>query len=285
MDNTIIIDRYIFTKRKRAMTPNKYIIAGIVAVLAIAAIAAIVATSPTQATSTAQEPAPQQPQQPTAQQTPATTPPQQTPQDAASRASLEEEIYLRTLTGVLVGRTLLNGYQKVALVTVPDRICSSLAAATATSFINNVAGYRDGVAKIFVYEPGREREVARRIKEFGAEAVYIVYGGEQSQRYVANITKKTLEALAAEGYDGALLIHVRIFLATNRLQTVLEDPALREYLTKVREIRVFTADLQRKEFLFHRVEINGTSIRLNTYCRVPLTDEHVNLLRISLPPP
>jgi hypothetical protein len=103
------------------------------------------------------------------------------------------------LTGVLVGRTLLNGYQKVALVTVPDRICSSLAAATATSFINNEAGYRDGVAKIFVYEPGREREVARRIKE--------------------------------------------LFLATNRLQTVLEDPALREYLTKVREVRLFTADL------------------------------------------
>ena len=40
-----------------------------------------------------------------------------------------------------------------------------------------------------------------------------------------------------------MLIHVRAFLATNRLQTVLEDPALREYLTKVREVRLFTADL------------------------------------------
>ena len=85
----------------------------------------------------------------------------------------------------------------MALVTVLDRICSSLAAATATLFINNEAGYRDGVAKIFVYEPGREQDMARRIKEFGAEAVCIVYGGEQSHRYVANITKKTLEALAA----------------------------------------------------------------------------------------
>lgn len=294
------------------MSPNMYVIAGILSVLAIAAIAAILVLAPTQAapptpaaqqtptqpqTPTQQTPTspqtplqqtPPQPQTPPQVQTPPQTPAQQTPaqrQDVASRASLEEEIYLRSLTGLLVGRHLLMGFQRVAVVTVPDRICSSLAAATATSFLGSLAGYREGAARVFTYEPGRERELARRVVEFRPDAVYIVYGGEQRMSYVANITRRTLEALAEEGYRGALLIHVRVFLATNRLQTVLADERIRGYLASLPEIRVFTADLQRREFLFHRVSINGTAVRLETYCRVPLTEEHVALLRISLPPP
>ncbi|MGC8614069.1 MAG: hypothetical protein ACP5L2_07540 [Conexivisphaera sp.] len=41
-----------------------------------------------------------------------------------SRASLDQEIYLRSLTGYLVGKHLLAGYRKVAVLTHPDRICS-----------------------------------------------------------------------------------------------------------------------------------------------------------------
>jgi hypothetical protein len=202
----------------------------------------------------------------------------------ASRASLPEEIYLRSLTGYLVGQNLLEGYKKVAVVTYPDRICSAMAAALVTSYISK-GNYRDGAGAVFTYEEGKETETARKVVEYGADIVYIAYGGEQKMSYVAEITKRTIAALAEAGYKGALGIHVRVWLATKQLSNVLADAALAKYLASLPEIKLFTADVPNRKFFFHKVKIEGNAARPEKYNEVEITAEHAKLLSISLPPP
>jgi len=202
----------------------------------------------------------------------------------ASRASLEQEIHLRSLTGYLVGQNLLEGYKKVAVITYPDRICSAMAVALMTSYISK-GNYRDGTGAVFTYEEGREAEIAKKVVEYGADMVYISFGGEQKMSYVAEITKRTIAALAEAGYKGALGIHVRAWLATKQLSNVLAEAALAEYLASLPEIRLFTADVSNRRFLFHRVKIVGNAAKPEKYKEVEITAEHAKLLLISLPPP
>jgi len=202
----------------------------------------------------------------------------------ASRATLPEEIYLRSLTGYLVGQNLLEGYKKVAAIAYPDRICSAMAAALMTSYIAK-GNYRDGAGVVFTYEEGKEAEVAAKVKEYGADIVYLSFGGEQKMSYVAEITKRTIAALAQAGYRGALGIHVRVWLATKQLSNVLADKKLADYLASLPEIRLFTADVPNRKFFFHKVKIEGGAAKPEKYKEVEITAEHAKLLSISLPPP
>ncbi|MDP8023165.1 MAG: hypothetical protein ACP5LF_00510 [Nitrososphaeria archaeon] len=200
-----------------------------------------------------------------------------------SRASLEEEIYLRSLTGYLVGKNLLDGFKKIAVITYPDRICSAMSAALLSSYMS-VYGYKNEAGMVFAYEENKLNEMSEKISRGGFDAVYISLGGEQKMSYVSETTKKIIEALRRSGFNGALAIHVRAWLATKQLSNILAEKELKDYLLSLKEIRVFTADLQNKLFLFHKIKIEETP-KLSKFKEEKLTDEHVKLLQISLPPP
>jgi len=201
--------------------------------------------------------------------------------ETMSLASLEEEIYLRGLTGYIVAKRIFDGYKNIAIITYPDRICSSLSSSLVSSLISK-QGYRDKIAKIYLYDDNKLNDIAKDIVKNNFDSVFIVYGGEQKVSYVSEITKKTILALKNAGYKNSLLIHVRIWIATKQLSEILNDE-IREYLKSLKEIRVFTADLQNKLFLFHKVKIDN-EIKLEKYAEEKLTDEHVELLKKSVPP-
>ncbi len=203
--------------------------------------------------------------------------------NAISRASLEEEIYLRSLTGYLVGKNLLEGFKKVAVITYPDRICSAMSAALLSSYLS-LYGYKNEAGMVFVYEENKLNEISEKIAKGGFDAVYISLGGEQKMSYVSEMTKKIIESLRRFSFKGALAIHVRAWLATKQLSNILSEKELKDYLTSLKEIRVFTADLQNKLFLFHKIKIEDT-LKLSKFKEEKLTEEHVKLLQISLPPP
>jgi len=69
--------------------------------------------------------------------------------------SIPEEVYLRALTGYLVGRNLFENADRVAIIALPDRICPSIAASAATSLISK-RGYSESEGKIRIYEYSRE---------------------------------------------------------------------------------------------------------------------------------
>ncbi|MGC9209405.1 MAG: hypothetical protein ACP5GH_06160 [Nitrososphaeria archaeon] len=202
----------------------------------------------------------------------------------SSRASLEEEIYLRSLTGYLVGSRLFVGFRKVAVIAVPDRICSAMAAAALASY-EAAGNYRDGAGAVFTYEQRKEGDVAKKVVESGADAVYLSFGGEQKMSDVNSMVTKIINALKEAGYRGALLIHVRAWLASKQLSTVISRPETLKYLQSLREIRVFTADANARKFYFNRVRLDESGAKLEKYDEVEITQEHANLLKISLPPP
>ncbi|MFP3261751.1 MAG: hypothetical protein RXP28_02745 [Nitrososphaeria archaeon] len=200
-----------------------------------------------------------------------------------SRASLEEEIYLRSLTGYLVGKNLLDGFRRIAVVTYPDRICSAMSAALLSSYMSTY-GYKNEAGMVFIYDESRLKEISDKIAKGGFDAVYLSLGGEQKMSTVSEVTKKILDSLRRSGFAGSLVIHVRAWLATRQLSSVLSEKELKDYIKSLKEIRVFTADLQNKLFLFHRVIIEETP-RLIKFKEEKLTEEHIKLLQISLPPP
>ncbi|MEM4971871.1 MAG: hypothetical protein QXE01_11550 [Sulfolobales archaeon] len=202
----------------------------------------------------------------------------------ASLLPLDQELYLRALTGRLVGEHLFDGFKKVAVITYPDRICSAMAVAALTSF-TYVTGYRDGFGGVYIYEPSHLERIAREIVSRDFDAVYISFGGEQKLSIVNEAFINTLRALARAGYKRALAIHVREWLASKQLSTVLADNELRTWLEGLSEVRVFTADLQNKKFIFSRVRFPEGKASLAPYREALLTDEHVDLLKRSIPPP
>ncbi|AMD29734.1 hypothetical protein Nps_01345 [Candidatus Nanopusillus acidilobi] len=201
--------------------------------------------------------------------------------ETMSLASLEEEIYLRGLTGYIVAKRIFDGYKNIAIITYPDRVCSSLSSSLVSSLISK-QGYRDKIAKIYLYDDNKLNDIAKDIVKNNFDSVFIAYGGEQKISYVSEITKKTILALKNAGYKNSLLIHVRIWIATKQLSEILNDE-IREYLKSLKEIRVFTADLQNKLFIFHKVKIDN-EIKLEKYAEEKITDEHVELLKKSVPP-
>jgi hypothetical protein len=197
--------------------------------------------------------------------------------------SIGEEAYLRVLTGRLVGMGLLRGFSRVAIIPYPDRICESLAAAAATAYLDSY-GYAPGKVAFFDYSDDVDG-VARKVVSWGADAAFIAFGGEQRMPYVAEIFAKTLESLRSAGYGGALLIHVRVWLATKQLSSVLSNASLRDYLSSAREIRLFTADANARKFFFHTVRVlPDGGVSLSKYSEMDITDEHAALLKLSLPP-
>ncbi|MCI4459672.1 MAG: hypothetical protein JHC13_02050 [Acidilobus sp.] len=200
----------------------------------------------------------------------------------SGRLSIGEEVYLRALTGRLVGKELFRGYNKVAIIPYPDRICESIAAAAAVAYLETF-GYGPGKVAVFDYQEDVST-LAEKVVSWKPEAIYIAFGGEQRMADVNNMTIKLLKALMDKGFKGSLLIHVRAWLATKQLSTVLADPSLNKYLRSLKEVKVFTADANAKKFFFNIVKFKEGGVELVKYKEEDITDEHAQLLKLSLPP-
>ncbi|QOJ79086.1 hypothetical protein IG193_01060 [Infirmifilum lucidum] len=195
-----------------------------------------------------------------------------------------EEVYLRALTGYLVGSELLCGAGRVALVPLNDRICLSPSAAIAAAYWSK-SGLKEGVVAVFEYNQSNPSETADRVLKWGPDTIAILFGGESRLGDVNRYAIDFLRALRDRGFKGRLVIHVRTWLATKGLENVLADPELARYLESLPEIRVFTANLDAKKFYYSRVAVSAGKASLQTLAESNLNNEHVSLLRNSLPPP
>jgi len=92
--------------------------------------------------------------------------------ETMSLASLEEEIYLRGLTGYIVAKRIFDGYKNIAIITYPDRICSSLSSSLVSSLISK-QGYRDKIAKIYLYDDNKLNDIAKDIVKNNFDSVFI----------------------------------------------------------------------------------------------------------------
>ncbi len=189
--------------------------------------------------------------------------------------TFEEEIYLRALTGRLVGKALSDlGLNKVAVVASKNIICSSIAAATEATFLT-LSG---GVTYHFMVEHGREKELAKRLKEFAAQAVLLQFGGETPFDETKKSFVELLKAMAEEDVPGSLVVHVRIF-AAGGLKEALEHEEVKKYL-ETKEVFVYTVGFDEGKVYVNKVTI--PSLELTKLAEYQVTLEHADLLNRSL---
>jgi hypothetical protein len=192
--------------------------------------------------------------------------------------TFEEEIYLRALTGRLVGKAIADlGINKLAVIAPKNIICSSIATATEAAFLD----HSDGVTRHFMVELGvNEEDVAKRVKDFDPQAILLQFGGESPIDQVKTSFVKTLKALTKEGIEKPLVFHVRIF-AAGGVQEALKDSEIASYLGKVDKY-VYTVDFDNGKVLVNRLHIDGNNLRLEKLREYQVTLEHADLLNRSL---
>ena len=192
-----------------------------------------------------------------------------------AKTTFAEEVYLRALTGRLVGEDLLASYNKVAVVSMKNIICCSTATAAESAFISQTGGK----AWHFIVEKGNEKEVAEQLKEYDGDAILLLFGGETPIEEAKELFSNLLEEMALHEIVADIIIHVRIF-AAGGLDEAIKNEKIKEYL-KERNVYLYTFDLDNGLMLVHEMEFND-GMKLHRIAELPITCEHANLLNKSL---
>ncbi|WP_297416646.1 hypothetical protein [Thermococcus sp.] len=194
-----------------------------------------------------------------------------------TKTTFEEEIYLRALTGRVVGKVLADlGLNKVAVVASRNIICSSIATATEATYIT----LKGGVIYHFLAEKGKEGEMAERIKAFAPQVTVLQFGGETPIEETKEVFIETLKQFAEKDVPGAFVVHVRIF-AAGGLAKALEDEKIKEYLNK-KDLFVYTVGFDEGKVYVNKIHLDDKEIKLEKISEYQVTLEHADLLNRSL---
>jgi len=191
------------------------------------------------------------------------------------KTTIAEEIYLRALTGRLVGEDLLASYNKVAVVSMKNIICSAMVGASIASFVSQTGGR----ASHFIVEEGKEKDVANQLEQYDGEAIILLFGGETPTEKAKKLFSNLLGEMAVHGIVADLIIHIRIF-AGGGLDNAIKNNDVMQYL-KERNVYVYTFDLDNGMMLIHEIELEE-DITLHKIAELLITCEHANLLNKSL---
>jgi len=191
--------------------------------------------------------------------------------------TFEEEIYLRALTGRLVGVALTDaGYSKIAVVAPKNIICSSIAAATEATIVE-----RGAVTKHFMVEYGsNEGEIAKRLKEFEPQVSVLQFGGESPMEENKKSFYKLLKEMAVNEVPGDVVVHVRIF-AAGGLDEAIKDEAVLGYL-KSRNVYVYSVGFDEGKIYLNKIVFEDGGYKLQRIREYHVTVEHADLLNRSI---
>jgi len=194
-----------------------------------------------------------------------------------AKTTFAEEIYLRALTGKVVGEHILSVYNKVAVISVKNTICSAISAAAEAAFVMNTSGR----AAHFVVEHGTADEVVKQIVKFDPHAVILMFGGETPIEDTKELFVETLKEISRANLEVDIIIHVRIF-AAGGLQEAVKDKDILEYL-KDSDVYVYTVNFDEGLILLNEIFfLDDGEIKLEKISEIPVTVEHADLLNRSL---
>ncbi|MCE4606206.1 MAG: hypothetical protein F7B59_02620 [Desulfurococcales archaeon] len=190
--------------------------------------------------------------------------------------TFEEEIYLRTLTGRLVGKAIADlGVNKLAVVAPRNIICSSIATATETAFLDHTSG----ITYHFLVD-NNEEDIADRLAGFNAQVILLQFGGEIPIEQTKKSFVKLLKAMAKKNVPGNIVFHVRIF-AAGGVKEALEDNEIKKYLASKEGLFVYTVGFDEGKVYVNKVKISD-KIELEKLAEYQVTLEHADLLNRSL---
>ena len=194
-----------------------------------------------------------------------------------AKTTFAEEVYLRALTGKIVGAHVLGDYEKVAVISLMNILCSATAAAAEAVYSENTGGR----AAHFIVESGNVTETINQVIDFEPEAVLLLFGGETSFDETKVLFQETIKALADTNTEMDILVHVRIF-AAGGIEEAIKDKTVLRYLQN-NTVTVYTVDFEKGFILYNELYIpNSNTIEPVRIADIPVTVEHADLLNRSL---
>ncbi len=194
-----------------------------------------------------------------------------------AKTSFGEEIYLRALTGKMVGELLLSEYNKVAVISPKNIICAAISAAAEAAFVSASGGR----AAHFIAEKGKLGEMVEKVKEFSPEAVVLMFGGETPIEETKELFVETLREMATQALEAELIFHVRIFAASG-LEEAVKEEAIKDYLRNS-VLFVYTVDLEKGLLLYNALDVDEEGgLYVEKLEEYPVSAEHAELLNRSL---
>ncbi len=183
-----------------------------------------------------------------------------------AKTTFDEEVYLRVLTGNLVGKALADvGANKVAVVIPRNNICIAMGSATAAGYISRT----NAVVRTFVVEKPEDVDA---VVDFAPQIIVFQFGGETPAEETKNLFREVIKRLNGKDVSADVVVHVRTW-AMGAFKETESEP-----FWKGRNIYVYTVDFDNGKVFLNRYE-NGSLKKVLEY---HVTLEHADLLNRSL---
>ncbi|MCX7631396.1 MAG: hypothetical protein N2038_14255 [Geminicoccaceae bacterium] len=171
---------------------------------------------------------------------------------SAQPLTLGEQFALRSYTGAAMGQVLTSVVkaERVGVLTNPSSICASLVGAIGAQ----VVATSEAAEAFAVAALTKPEEAAAAIDSLkGRDAVALIFGGQVPAEENYALTKAALRALADANYQGALFLHLRVWVPKFAEKAAAEDPVIQKYLAAKANVYTVTVDVPNAKALVHRV--------------------------------
>ena len=177
--------------------------------------------------------------------------------------SLNEEFKVRALNGKVLGDLLAEQYNKIAILTTKDALCSSIAAPLYSKLIE-----KNKKVELFVIE--NLDDLISKLKEFEPEVISFFIGKNTKDDKLLFLLKEILVRLKNLNYEGDFFFHMRITKGTGKYKKLEE---FKDFLNERSYTYNFDFDRGYLKILFIDFETNEL-IPIREY---PLLFEHTKL--------
>jgi len=189
---------------------------------------------------------------------------------------LEEKIYMKALTGMVLGGTALKNYQRVAVIGMEHILCSAASAALEASFMQASGG---NIAH-FLAQKGRVEEMVSDILEYDPEIVVMLYAETPEPGQNKELFLETMKVVAEKDMEADLLFDP-VTLTNGALDEAVKNHEIQMHLME-KESFGFTIDLDNGRILMNVIDIENAEIMMDVIEEYKLTVEHAALLNRAL---
>jgi len=199
---------------------------------------------------------------------------------ASTPLTLGEQFTLRSYTGQAMGLALTDVIKakSVGIATNTSSICASLTGAMGGQIVAKGKGGL-GVASLNSAEDAARAYAA--VKD--QEAIALIFGGQTPAEENYALVRAMLKELAQNNYQGAVLLHVRVWLPKMAQRAASEDAQIAQYLAAKKNLYTVTVDTQKGRALVHQVSVSADAQQsVRVLHEVAMNDKWLELFKRSI---
>ncbi len=188
----------------------------------------------------------------------------------------EEKIYMKALTGMVLGGTALKNYQKIAVIGMEHILCIAASAAMEASFMLEGGG---NITHL-IPKKGEIKEMVAKIAEYDPEIVVMLYAESPEPGLNRELFLETMKEIADTALDADLMLDPMTIMS-GTLAEAVKDIEIERHMQDI-ESFVFTIDLDNGEMVMNVIDIDNGEVMLDPIEEYKLTVEHTILLNRAL---